>query len=295
MLGINYPSSDEEDVEATPNIQPKAEQSTQEDSCATLQTHPRPSSPARSGPDQGPSVTPASRDTDAGGTASTPQSPYSSYRSIVQNITLPTVPNFDIPPSPPGSPLLGPTKKFALFLDMKRKGQHFNKRMAGSSALQNPAHFQKLMGFAGLKDEDQYASTLPVGAAVPTAFPKSAYVEQLAQSQKEITKAKEKDKARVQREAIDFVPSTNSSESRKPAMLPGRGSSQSATERVMASLDRERSSSASSHDRDKRREPDRRGGRDDRPSKGRQRSRSRSPKRRRSMERNRGRESRWGI
>ncbi|ORY11207.1 HCNGP-like protein-domain-containing protein [Clohesyomyces aquaticus] len=293
MLGIDYESSDDEDapVEATLSVQPKVEPPARGDGAP--EGPPRPSD---SSPSQGPTIPASSGENDTGENAAVPQSPYSSYRSVVQSLTLPAVPSFDIPPSPPGSPRLAPTKKFATFLDMKKKGQHFNKRMESSSALQNPAHFQRLMGFAGLKEEDQYATTLPAGIAVPTTFPKSAYVEQLLASQKEITKEKEISKA--QRETIDFVSAASSGASRKPPTT-GKRPADSATERIMASLDRDRSSSTSSRDRDKRRELERRGGRDERGAGNRLRSRSRSPRRKRSRsperERDRGnRASRWG-
>lgn len=101
-------------------------------------------------------------------------SPYSTVRSTLRNLTMPTTPNFSIPASPPPPPtnsessatLAAQTKKFERFLDLKRQGVHFNARLEGSSALENPALLDKLMAFAGMEREDAYASSLSEGLGV---------------------------------------------------------------------------------------------------------------------------------
>ncbi|KAK5275512.1 hypothetical protein LTR16_012408, partial [Cryomyces antarcticus] len=40
----------------------------------------------------------------ASGTASAPQSPYTSERLLIRDLTMPPMPNFNIPQSPPSSP-----------------------------------------------------------------------------------------------------------------------------------------------------------------------------------------------
>jgi hypothetical protein len=127
---------------------------------------------------------------------------------MIQTLTLPTVPNFDMPPSPPGSPPQSATKKFAQFLELKKKGQHFNQRLEGSSVLRDPGHLRKLMEFAGISEEDSYASTLSEDVAVPAVFPDWAYVEELRASQKRIAKEKEQGKSKAPREAVEFVSAT---------------------------------------------------------------------------------------
>ena len=159
------------------------------------------------GPAQGPTVSPPPLDNDVADGAP-PGSPYTSSRAAIQNLTLPTVPNFAIPPSPPGSPPQTATKKFAQFLELKKKGQHFNQRLESSSVLRDPGHSQKLMDFAGISEEEQYASTLPEDLAVPTVFPPWAYVEELRASQKKLLKAKEQGRSNAPRE---FVPATKPS------------------------------------------------------------------------------------
>jgi hypothetical protein len=190
---------------------------------------------------------------DGAGDETAPGSPYSSNRAIIQKLTLPTVPNFGIPPSPPGSPPQASSKKFAQFLDLKKKGVHFNQRLEGSSVLRDPGHLQRLMDFAGINQEEQSATTLPEDLAVPTVFPEWAYADQLRASQRQILKSKEQARSVAPREAVEFVSATN------PGMPSGTGTVAAANKRK--DLDHKN--------------------RGDAASRGNQRSRSRSPKRRR--------------
>jgi hypothetical protein len=107
---------------------------------------------------------------------------------------MPPVPNYNLPPSPPGSPPLKSTKKFDRFLELKKQGVHFNAKLAESSALRNPTLFQKLMDFAGLDDESQYATALQDDLAVPTKFPAWAYADQLNRKQEDMAKRKAKER-----------------------------------------------------------------------------------------------------
>ncbi|KAL5391367.1 hypothetical protein DPSP01_001240 [Paraphaeosphaeria sporulosa] len=155
---------------------------------------------------------------------------------MIQNLTLPNVPNLNIPPSPPGSPPQRATQKFAQFLELKKKGQHFNQRLENSSVVRDPNHSSKLMDFASITDEDQHASTLPEGLGVPVLWPDWAYGEALNASQKKITKARESERSRVPRGLVDFVPakSGTSSGSGTPA---GKGPRQSTAEKVVRGTD----------------------------------------------------------
>jgi HCNGP-like protein len=177
----------------------------------------------------------------------TPQSPYTANRALLRDLTLPTMPNYDIPSSPPGSPIASTNSKFKHFLELKRQGVHFNEKLAKSSALKNPSLMQKLMDFADIDEAGQYATTLPKGLWNPSGFPEYAYKEELAYSQQKIRKKKEDEKAKGQRESIDFVPAaTSSGESLSRSGTPGtsgRAGQKSAAERIMAGLDRGRSSS----------------------------------------------------
>ncbi|KAL9606694.1 MAG: hypothetical protein Q9179_000134 [Wetmoreana sp. 5 TL-2023] len=137
---------------------------------------------------------------------SSPLSPNSARRVAVRNLTMPPLPNLDIPPSPPGSPPPGITEKFEHFMQLKKQGVHFNEKLASSSALKNPMLFQKLMASAGLAESDQYATTVPTHLWDPSAFPDWAYKEELAKSQQQIHDKRKEESMRTQREHIDFVP-----------------------------------------------------------------------------------------
>ncbi|KAH6675542.1 HCNGP-like protein-domain-containing protein [Halenospora varia] len=177
--------------------------------------------------------------------STTPQSPYSANRALLRDLTLPSLPNYDIPASPPGSPLEGSNAKFKHFLQLKKQGIHFNEKLAKSSALKNPSLMQKLMDFSGIDEAGQYSTTLSRDLWNPDCFPEYAYKEQLAKSQQKILKRKEDEKARGLRESVDFVPaSTTANPSRSETPVSGAKPSQkSAAERIMAGLDRGRSNS----------------------------------------------------
>lgn len=169
-----------------------------------------------------------------------PQSPYSANRSTMRELTLSAVPNLDIPPSPPGSPSASTNAKFAHFLELKKKGVHFNAKLASSAASKNPSLMKKLMDFAEINEKEQYASTLSKEIWDPNVFPEWAYREELVKSQKQVLKKKEEEKSSGKRTAIDFVSGTASGESSR---LKGRISGNSTSERMMAGLESSRSSS----------------------------------------------------
>lgn len=198
-------------------------------------------------------------------TPTAPQSPYTARRALIRDMILPPIPNLDIPPSPPGSPRPEMDNKFAHFLELKKHGVHFNDKLARSSALKNPGLLQKLMGFAGLEEPDQYASTLAKEIWDPAGFPAWAYREELGKSQQEMQKRMEEEKTRVQRDAIDFVSATSSAQSSRGGTLASGGVSRgfriSAAERVMAGLDRERTRSPQVSDGPAQRVVGRQGGR----------------------------------
>lgn len=171
---------------------------------------------------------------------SAPASPYTAQRSTIRDLTLPTEPNFDIPPSPPESPNPGTDRKFAHFLDLKRQGIHFNAKLASSSALRNPSLLPKLMQSAAVDGPKQYATTLSVDLWDPTGFPDWAYKEELAISQKQVSTKKDEERMKIQRESIDFVSASNSTQTSKGPPGPlntAKGLRVSAAERVMAGLE----------------------------------------------------------
>jgi hypothetical protein len=175
-----------------------------------------------------------------------PQSPYSTNRALLRDLSLPSIPNYDIPPSPLGSPMESTNAKFKHFLELKKQGIHFNEKLSKSSAVKNPSLMQKLMDFSDIDETGQYSTALPKELWDHAAFPESAYKEQLLASQQKILRKREDEKARGQRESVDFVPASTSSESSSRGGTPGlggRSGQRSAAERVMAGLDKGRSSS----------------------------------------------------
>ncbi|KAI1098601.1 HCNGP-like protein-domain-containing protein [Jackrogersella minutella] len=154
-------------------------------------------------PAAGPSFPPLEEDDEAdSGPGLPPGSPYSATRALLRDLTLPPLPNTDIPPSPPGSPPPATSAKFERFLELKKQGVHFNSKLAQNPSLRNPALTEKLLSFVELAAApDQYRTTLPKEIWDPAAFPRYAYKEQLKASQSEI----EKTRARGKGAPMEFV------------------------------------------------------------------------------------------
>ncbi|CZT09772.1 uncharacterized protein RCO7_02157 [Rhynchosporium graminicola] len=174
-----------------------------------------------------------------------PQSPYSTNRALLRNLTLPSLPNYDIPPSPPASPSESTNAKFKQYLELKKSGLHYNDKLAQSSVFKNPTLPQTLMTFSNIDEAGQYATTLPKELWNPNGFPGYAFKEELAKSQQKILKKREEEKARGQRDSLDFVPATSSTEPVSRSGISSNGGRQfqkSAAERIMAGLDRGHSS-----------------------------------------------------
>lgn len=168
---------------------------------------------------------------------SAPSSPYTNDRATIRSLTLPIKPNLDIPQSPLGSQTAGADQKFSGFLEIKKQGIHFNTKLASSSALKNPSLLPKLMDSAAVSSERQYATTLPTELWDPVGFPSWSYKEELAEAQHRLSKEKEEERVRSQRESISFVAASPGQPS--GSVLP-KGTKASAAERVMAGLDKNR-------------------------------------------------------
>lgn len=171
---------------------------------------------------------------------SRPASPYTATRALLRDLTLPAVPNLDMPPSPPGSPVPNPAlnRKFDTFLELKhKKGTHFNARLAQSAALRNPAAMDKLLGFVGLGGDEsaeaqgtsrfvhQYATSLQAEIWDPEAFPPWAYRDRLKKAQEKVTKQKEEERKKVGRDAVEFVPASSSTAGANPGSSGSRQNS----------------------------------------------------------------------
>ena len=140
---------------------------------------------------------------------------------------MPPVPNFDIPDAPLPPPanseeaavLAATTKKFERFLELKKQGVHFNERLQKSASLRNPSLLPKLMEFAGVIQEDSYASTLSQNAGgVPGRWPEDCYVENLIKQNDRREK-----KRQAEREKVEFVPAAPKSATPSATGTPSSG------------------------------------------------------------------------
>ncbi|KAL9636489.1 MAG: hypothetical protein Q9164_002788 [Protoblastenia rupestris] len=201
----------------------------------------------RDGPTLGPSLgspQPSNSDLE---TASTPTSPYTRTRSALRSLTLPQCPELDIPSAAGSSPPRGLDEKIVHFLSLKKRGVHFNGKLASSSALKNPSLLPKLMAAAGLDGDGEgggkveYVTTLPSELWDPSGWPAWAYAEGLDRSQKEIATRKEGEGLGKQREFVAGTSDDRLQGSRNTVGL-------NAAERVMAGLDGEGRNSTAAAD-----------------------------------------------
>lgn len=134
-----------------------------------------------------------------------PGSPHTSHRALLRNLTLPTHPNLDLPPSPPGSPPPALTSKITTFLSLKEKGTHFNAKLQSSPALRNPALTDKLLAFAGAEAE-QYGTTVGKDFWDPGAFPDWAFRGELRAARDRLRKEREGERKETGK--VEFVASS---------------------------------------------------------------------------------------
>ncbi|PYI09046.1 hypothetical protein BO78DRAFT_309106 [Aspergillus sclerotiicarbonarius CBS 121057] len=222
MLGLGaYDSSSDDEVESkSPSIQPKEGDSQQaqplqviRDTGAVKENTPPEKIPAPEsdrpvlGPmhegSQDPHQYPAE-----------PSQVFSASRTLIHDLTLPPIPNLDIPPSPPGSPNPAANAKFAHFLSLKKQGMHFNEKLAGSTSLKNPSLLKKMMDHAGIDDQAQYHASLPPEVWSANDLPNWGFKEELLKAQREIHSRAEERKLAGTRDAINFVAATSSESTR---------------------------------------------------------------------------------
>ncbi|KAK2020007.1 HCNGP-like protein [Colletotrichum eremochloae] len=168
------------------NTVPEPQPSPSDVAIGPVQQHSVPLGPSLPALDSQRPLGPSSQDNDP---SQPPASPYTASRALLRDLTLPPVPNLDIPPSPPGSPPPALEAKFTQFLDLKKKGVHFNAKLAQSTALRNPSLTDKLMGFVDLDGRAGYATTLPADLWDPTSeevLPEWATRAALRQSQERV-------------------------------------------------------------------------------------------------------------
>ncbi|KAJ5947005.1 hypothetical protein N7466_000020 [Penicillium verhagenii] len=218
MLGLSaYDSSSEEEAETRPSAPQPRKQSpgasqadqikghnTAEVPLNLLQTGSNTTDEITSGPVLGPAsmnTAPSPEEQSAGGRTS----PFSTSRALIQDLTLPPVPNLDIPPSPPGSPDPAANAKFERFLSLKNQGVHFNTKLASTTSLKNPSLLIKMMEHAGIDEQAQYDTSLPLELWNTSTLPPWAFKEELLRAQQEARQRMEDKKSSGQRSSIEFV------------------------------------------------------------------------------------------
>ena len=135
-------------------------------------------------------------------------SPFSTPLALIHDLTLPPVPNLDIPASPPGSPDPTANAKFAHFLSLKKHGTHFNEKLAGSKSLKNPSLLKKMMNHAGIDDKAQYSTSLSHDLWDASKLPDWGFKEELLKTQQEIRHKTEEKRLTGQRDTVEFVSGT---------------------------------------------------------------------------------------
>ena len=199
-------------------------------------------------------------------------------------MTLPPIPNLDIPPSPPGSPNAAANQKISHFLSLKKQGVHFNEKLVASSSLKNPSLLDKLMEHAGIDGQAQYATSLPGDLWDVSILPPWGFKEELQSSQLETRRKIEEKKSTGQRESIDFVPGNGSGDSSRAGTPSGGKGRSIAAERVVANASRGKANPRPVNETGKRGDLERR---PKRLELGRKRDHSRSPSTRRKRSRSR--------
>ncbi|KAL4930596.1 HCNGP domain-containing protein [Aspergillus undulatus] len=131
--------------------------------------------------------------------------PPSASRTLIHDLTLPPLPNLDIPPSPPGSPNPSANARFAHFLSLKTQDVHFNDKLSSSTSLKNPSLLKKMMEHAGIDDQAQYSSSLSPDLWYMSNLPSWGYKEELAKTQRELNARAEESRLKGQRDTIEFV------------------------------------------------------------------------------------------
>ncbi|KAE8348256.1 HCNGP-like protein-domain-containing protein [Aspergillus coremiiformis] len=128
--------------------------------------------------------------------------------TLVHDLTLPPVPNLDIPPSPPGSPDAKANKKFAHFLSLKKQYVYFNEKLAASASLKNPSLLTKLMEHVGIDNQVQYFTSLPLEVWDMSGLPGWGFKETLLKAQNDLHQKAEEQWVAGQRDTIHFVNAT---------------------------------------------------------------------------------------
>lgn len=223
---VGYGSSDEEEDDALSiaTAHPASTQALENGSAAVNGTSTKEQSPdvpdvivPPSEPRQGPMVGPSKptgatsadyEDGDLDDSVSMPE------HDMLRYLTQPSHPMTSLPPEPTddADPIV--TARFKRFLELKSKGVHFNKDLAGKTSFKNPNLFASLLERADLSSQAQYSSALPSDLFNLESFPDWAYKENLLKSQQKINaelEAIKKSQSAAGKRTIDFAPASRGS------------------------------------------------------------------------------------
>jgi hypothetical protein len=143
------------------------------------------------------------------------------------------------------------------------------------------------MDFAGVSEQDSYASTLSEDIAVPTTFPEWAYLDELRASHIKLASSIAQGKSKAPREEVQFVSASKSGTSSGKGTPSVPGPRQDISKSSTALAESGCSTLESTHTTTGKRKELEHRSRDVSSSRSSQRSGSRSPKRRRSRSRER--------
>lgn len=146
-----------------------------------------------------------------------------SERDTIRHLTQASLPMTSMPPSPPGSPDPAANARFARFLELKAKGLHFNEDLAKKSSFLNPALLATMIARAGIDEEDQYNTSLPLDLWNPKGFPEWAYKEELHKAQQAVRDkevAERKALSSAGRRTIEFASSGGNSDNSSSRSTP---------------------------------------------------------------------------
>ncbi|KAL4808573.1 HCNGP-like protein-domain-containing protein [Aspergillus unguis] len=212
MLGLgNYESSSEDEAEKQPSpnkkqeLRPSQVEASQTQNDNSQQASLVQTTPQQTTLDQEPSGPVLGPTHEENGVSDATDGQSSTSRLLIHDLTLPPVPNLDIPPSPPGSPNPSANAKFAHFLNLKKQDVHFNDKLASSVSLKNPSLLKKMMEHAGIDEQAQYSNSLPSDLWDTSTLPSWGYKEELLKVQRELNAKAEERKSKGPRDTIEFV------------------------------------------------------------------------------------------
>ncbi|KAF7721360.1 hypothetical protein EC973_004841 [Apophysomyces ossiformis] len=131
---------------------------------------------------------------------------YKRLKALLAPKPIEGVDNWGIPPEPDTPVDPERAAKINHFLSLRASGHRLNIHLQHNKAFRNPRIYAKLVEFVDL---DEFGSNFPKDQFDPHGFPKSAYIDEILETQRRM--AEEKAIAQQQRSNISFVSGTTGS------------------------------------------------------------------------------------